>query len=128
MIKSKSYIGDRMVLVAEAAHGIHPIAGQGLNMSLRDIAALTELLDGANDVGAPDILETYQSMRRTDNFSMVAATDILNELFGNNIFAIRAIRRIGLHAVSRLPFAKKFFMRQAMGATGRLPKLVRVGG
>jgi len=125
LIKAKSYIGNRMVLVAEAAHGMHPIAGQGLNMSLRDIAALTEVLEGAKDPGEISRLKQYQSTRRMDNIGMVAATDILNELFGFNFFAIRAMRRFGLHAVSKIPFAKKFFMTQAMGAVGRLPKLIK---
>lgn len=128
LVKSHSYIGNRMALVAEAAHGMHPIAGQGLNMSLRDIAAITELLNGAHDVGDNAILKKYQSMRRIDNISMVAATDVLNELFGNNFFGVRAIRRFGLHAVSRLPFAKKLFMKQAMGAVGSLPKLIKDAG
>ncbi len=125
LVKSHSYIADRMVLVAEAAHGMHPIAGQGLNMSLRDIAALTEILDGATDVGDMALLKKYQSTRRVDNIGMVAATDILNELFGNNFFGIRAIRRFGLHAVAKLPFAKKLFMKQAMGAVGHLPELIK---
>ena len=125
LVKSYRYIAPRMVLVAEAAHGMHPIAGQGLNMSLRDIAALGEVLSNQTDPGDDAILQRYQKMRRTDNFGMVAATDILNELFGSNISGIRAIRRFGLHAVSRLPFAKKFFMRQAMGAVGHLPKLIK---
>jgi len=125
LVKAKSYIGDRMVLVAEAAHGMHPIAGQGLNMSLRDIAGLTEALEGAKDPGDASILKQFQSTRRMDNIGMVAATDILNELFGFNFFAIRAVRRFGLHAVSKIPFAKKFFMTQAMGAAGRLPEMIK---
>jgi 2-octaprenyl-6-methoxyphenol hydroxylase len=125
IIKAKSYIGHRFVLIAEAAHGIHPIAGQGLNMSLRDIAALSEILEGQSDPGVSDILSKYQKMRRQDNYTMAAGTHILNELFGFEFFGIRAIRRFGLHAVSQLPFAKKFFMRQAMGANGNLPKMIR---
>lgn len=125
LVKSYSYIAPRMVLVAEAAHGMHPIAGQGLNMSLRDIAALGEVLSNQQDPGDPAILKRYQKMRRADNFGMVAATDILNELFGSNISGVRAVRRFGLHAVSRLPFAKKFFMKQAMGAVGHLPQLIK---
>lgn len=126
--KAYSYIGDRMVLVAEAAHGIHPIAGQGLNMSLRDIAALTELLDrNVIDPGDADILTRYQKMRRKDNVGMAVATDGLNSLFGFDLSPIRAARRFGLHAVARLPFAKKFFMKQAMGAVGHLPALIKDG-
>ena len=125
LTKAKSYIGDRMVLVAEAAHGMHPIAGQGLNMSFRDIAALTEILESVKDPGASDLLKRYQSTRRADNIGMVAATDILNELFGIDFFAVRAARRFGLHAVAKLPFAKNFFMKQAMGAVGHLPKIIK---
>lgn len=123
--KSYDYIAPRMVLVAEAAHGIHPIAGQGLNMSLRDIAALVSCLDNAADVGSPDVLQAYRQQRRADNLGMALATDALNGLFGHSLPPVRAVRRFGLHMVSRLPFAKKFFMRQAMGAVGHLPHLIR---
>lgn len=123
--KAYNYTGNRMVLVAEAAHGIHPIAGQGLNMSLRDIAALTEVLENLSDPGDPDALSRYQKMRMGDNMGMAIATDGLNSLFGFDVSAIRAARRFGLHAVARLPFAKKFFMKQAMGAVGTLPRLIR---
>jgi 2-octaprenyl-6-methoxyphenol hydroxylase len=125
VVKAHNYIGDRMVIIAEAAHGMHPIAGQGLNMSLRDIAAMTEILNGAPDPGDQTLLQSYQNMRSRDNWSMVVATDKLNDLFGSDFFAVRAARRFGLHAVSRLPFAKKFFMKQAMGATGNLPQLIK---
>lgn len=125
LVKAKSYIADRMVLVAEAAHGMHPIAGQGLNMSLRDLAALTEVLEGASDPGDQTLLKRYQRMRRADNTAMVVATDRLNDLFGYNFFGLRAARRFGLHMVSRLPFARKFFMKQAMGAQGYLPAMVK---
>ena len=123
--KAYYYTTDRMVLIAEAAHGMHPIAGQGLNMSLRDIAALTEVLEGARDPGDAGLLKKYQSMRIGDNIGMVLATDWLNTLFGLDIAAVRAVRRFGLHAVARLPFAKKFFMKQAMGAAGKLPAMIR---
>ena len=128
LVKSYSYIADRMVLVAEAAHGMHPIAGQGLNMSLRDLAALTEVLDGEKDPGDMELLKEYQRMRRADNVGMVWATDKLNLLFGTDIAPVRAARRFGLDIVSRLPFAKRFFMRQAMGAVGHLPALIREVG
>jgi 2-octaprenyl-6-methoxyphenol hydroxylase len=94
-------------------------------MSLRDIAAMTEILDGVPDPGDQTLLQSYQDMRSRDNWSMVVATDKLNDLFGSDFFAVRAARRFGLHAVSRLPFAKKFFMKQAMGATGNLPQLIK---
>jgi 2-octaprenyl-6-methoxyphenol hydroxylase len=125
IVKAKSYIADRFVLVAEAAHGIHPIAGQGLNMSFRDLAALSEVLEGQSDPGNPDALKKYQKMRRVDNMAMAGATHILNHLFENNLFATRALRRFGLHAVSKIPFAKRFFMKQAMGASGNLPDMIK---
>ncbi len=119
LVKSYSYISPRAVLVAEAAHGMHPIAGQGLNMSLRDLDALTDLLvqarEDGRDVGAMDVLEAYQSRRRGDNLAMSLATDGLTMLFSNDFAPVRMARRFGLRAVARLPFAKQFFMRQAMG-------------
>jgi 2-octaprenyl-6-methoxyphenol hydroxylase len=124
-VKAYDYIGDRMCLVAEAAHGIHPIAGQGLNLSLRDIAALVETLDGAQDPGDQCLLKAYQKTRKADNIIMSLTMDGLVDLFGSNIPPVRAARRFGLQTVSKLPFIKKFFMRQAMGTVGHLPSLVR---
>lgn len=122
LVKSHTYKGTRSVLVAEAAHGMHPIAGQGLNMSLRDLDALTTLLRDARnegrDIGDSDVLEAYQQQRRMDNIAMCAATDILTLLFSNNRAGITALRRFGLSVVKRLPFAKRFFMYQAMGLKG----------
>jgi len=115
LAKSYSYIAPRAVLVAEAAHGIHPIAGQGLNMSLRDLAALADILKGADDIGAMETLQSFQRRRRMDNLSMAFATDGLTMLFSNDLASVKALRRAGLRIVSKLPFAKKFFMNQAMG-------------
>jgi len=124
-----NYIAPRMALVAEAAHGIHPIAGQGLNIGLRDIAALGGLVADAlrdgRDPGGADLLESYQRQRRFDNMAMAGATDQLNRLFSNDIGPVRLARRAGLRAVARLPAAKRFFMKQAMGAAGLLPALIR---
>lgn len=117
LAKSYSYIGPRSLLVAEAAHGIHPIAGQGLNMSLRDLAALTDILseNRHGDIGAADVLKTYQRRRRLDNIAMAFATDGLTVLFSNDFLPVSLLRRAGLRAVARLPFVKRFFMHQAMG-------------
>jgi len=113
------YIAPRMVLVADAAHGIHPIAGQGLNLGFRDIGELANLLKNAyedsTDPATPELLETYQRRRRPDNMAMVAVTDGLVRLFSNDIPPVRLLRRYGLKTVSRLGIAKKFFMRRAMG-------------
>lgn len=119
LVHAENYIAPRCVLVADAAHGIHPIAGQGLNLGFRDIDALDQILGAAyekgEDIAAFALLETYQRRRRPDNMAMVAVTDGLNRLFSNNIFPFRVLRRAGLRAVSRLRPAKQFFMKQAMG-------------
>jgi 2-octaprenyl-6-methoxyphenol hydroxylase len=125
------YIAPRMALVADAAHAIHPIAGQGLNIGLRDIAELAELLIAAKkngqDLGGEDLLRSYQRARRVDNIAMAGATDTLNKLFSNDLSSVRILRKIGLRAVQRIPAARKFFMKQAMGASGLLPSLIKTG-
>jgi 2-octaprenyl-6-methoxyphenol hydroxylase len=119
LVHADRYIAPRMVLVADAAHGIHPIAGQGLNLGFRDLDALDDILgtayENGADIGEADLLEAYQMRRRPDNMAMVAVTDALNRLFSNNIPPVRLVRRAGLKIVSRLKPAKKFFMKQAMG-------------
>ena len=126
-----SYTGERVALIADAAHGIHPIAGQGLNLGLRDVAALAELVAEAykkeKDVGGAALLARYESMRRPDNMLMAGTTDALNALFSNRSSLLSVARRAGLRLVARTPAAKRFFMRQAMGASGLLPTLVRTG-
>jgi 2-octaprenyl-6-methoxyphenol hydroxylase len=116
-------------LVGDAAHGIHPIAGQGYNLGVRDIAALVEVLIEAKrlglDLGADDALERYAQWRRADNLAMVGATDLLNRLFSNDVAPLRLIRDIGLTAVHRTPPLRRFFARHAMGLVGDLPKLIR---
>ena len=129
LVHAERYIDERMVLVGDAAHGIHPIAGQGYNLGVRDIAALVEVLIDAKrlglDIGAADTLERYARWRRADNFTMVAATDLLNRLFSNDIKPLRLVRDIGLAAVNRVPPLRRFFVRHAMGLVGDLPKLIR---
>lgn len=125
LIHAHDYIAPRMALVADAAHGIHPIAGQGLNLGYRDIAALAELVNGADDPGADELLQQYQRARRIDNMAMAGTTDFLTRLFSNDIAPVSIARKAGLRAVARLPFAKRFFMKQAMGASGILPSLMR---
>jgi 2-octaprenyl-6-methoxyphenol hydroxylase len=113
------YIAPRMVLVADAAHGIHPIAGQGLNLGFRDLGCLAQLIGEAvakgQDIGSKDLLEAYQRKRRPDNMAMVAMTDGLVRLFSTDFLPVRVVRKLGLKAVSRLSPAKQFFMRKAMG-------------
>lgn len=122
-------IDTRLCLVGDADHGMHPIAGQGLNMGLRDVAALAEILTDAHrlglDVGSALVLERYQQWRRFDNTTMLALTDALTKLFSNDVTPIRIARDLGLAAVNAAGPLKKVFMRHAMGTVGRLPRLMR---
>lgn len=123
------YAGHRMALIGDAAHGIHPIAGQGLNLGLRDIAALTEAVVEARrlglDIGRGDVLDRYERWRRVDNVVLGAVTDGLTRLFSNDIAPIRLARDLGLGVVNRIGPLKKLFMRHAMGDIGRLPRLLK---
>ncbi|MEK9970277.1 MAG: UbiH/UbiF/VisC/COQ6 family ubiquinone biosynthesis hydroxylase [Ferrovibrio sp.] len=123
------YSGHRMALIGDAAHGIHPIAGQGLNLGLRDIAALTEAVVDAKrlglDIGRSDVLERYERWRGVDNLVLGAVTDGLTRLFSNDIAPIRIARDLGLGVVNRINPLKKLFMRHAMGDVGRLPRLLK---
>jgi 2-octaprenyl-6-methoxyphenol hydroxylase len=126
---ARSFIADRLALVGDAAHVIHPIAGQGLNMGLRDVAALAEVtVDAARlglDPGASNVLERYQRWRRFDTMAMGVATDGLNRLFSNRSDVLRLVRDVGLGLVDRLPVLKGWFIREAAGLTGDVPKLLR---
>jgi 2-octaprenyl-6-methoxyphenol hydroxylase len=117
----------RLALVGEAAHVLHPIAGQGLNLGLRDAAALAELVVDACrlglDPGSPALLGRYESWRRGDVLALLAATDGLNRLFSNAIAPLRLARSGGLALVERIPPVKRLLMRHAMGLVGRLPRL-----
>jgi 2-octaprenyl-6-methoxyphenol hydroxylase len=129
LFTARSFIADRLALIGDAAHIIHPIAGQGLNMGLRDAAALAEVIaDAARlglDPGGADTLERYQRWRRFDTMSMGAATDGLNRLFSNESDALRIVRDVGLGLVERMPALKRVFVREAAGFTGEVPKLLR---
>jgi 2-octaprenyl-6-methoxyphenol hydroxylase len=129
LFTARRFIVDRLALVGDAAHIIHPIAGQGLNMGLRDVAALAEAIaDAARlglDIGAPDVLERYQRWRRFDTMTMGIATDGLNRLFSNHSDVLRLARDIGLGLVERMPALKRVFIREAAGFTGEVPKLLK---
>jgi 2-octaprenyl-6-methoxyphenol hydroxylase len=126
---ARSFIAERLALVGDAAHVIHPIAGQGLNMGLKDIAALAEVLvDAARlglDIGEAGVLERYQRWRRFDTMAMGVATNSLNFLFSNKSTLLRTVRDIGLGFVDRTPPLKNLFIREAAGLTGEVPRLLK---
>ncbi|TAL30297.1 MAG: FAD-binding protein [Alphaproteobacteria bacterium] len=131
LMHAKKYTGPRTALMAEAAHVIHPIAGQGLNLSMRDIAVLSEIivdrLKLGLDIGAPAALQTYDRWRRTDTLLMAGFTDVLNRLFSNNLVSVAVMRDLGIGIVDKIPPLKGFFARQAMGLGGKAPRIVREG-
>ncbi len=126
---ANSFISDRLALVGDAAHGMHPIAGQGLNAGLRDVGALAEVLTLAGrrgeDIGSVLVLERYQEWRRFDTASLAMATDMFNKLFSNDNPLLRLGRDIGMGIVGSLPGLRRGFVREAAGLTGDLPKLLQ---
>ena len=126
---ARSFIGQRLALVGDAAHVIHPIAGQGLNLGLKDVAALAEVVvDAARlgiDLGQADVLDRYQRWRRFDTMAMGLATNSLNFLFSNQSTLLRTVRDIGLGLVDRAPPLKSLFIRQAAGLSGEVPRLLK---
>jgi 2-octaprenyl-6-methoxyphenol hydroxylase len=131
LLHAETYIAKRTALMAEAAHAIHPIAGQGLNLSLRDAAALTELIvehkRAGLDIGSETLLRRYESWRRPDTLLMAGATDLLNRLFSNDLKSVAAVRNMGLGIVQKLPVLKRFFASSAMGISGNVPKIIKNG-
>lgn len=126
---ANALIADRVALVGDAAHGIHPIAGQGLNAGVRDVAALVQVLTEAarrgEDIGTRSVLTRYQDWRRFDNTTLALATDGFNRLFSNDNTALRVIRDLGMGVVGSLPVLRRAFIREAAGLTGDLPALLR---
>ncbi|TKT82916.1 ubiquinone biosynthesis hydroxylase [Aquamicrobium sp. LC103] len=129
LMLARDFVKPRFALAGDAAHGIHPIAGQGLNLGFKDAAALAETIVEADrlgqDIGAIDVLERYQLWRRFDTFQMGATTDVLNRMFSNDFGPMRAARDFGLGLVQRMPRLKEFFIRQASGLSGEAPRLLR---
>ncbi len=127
--EARQYVAPRLTLAADAAHSIHPIAGQGLNLGLRDVALLAELvMDAARlglDMGNAGLLARYSRERRGDALRLIAATDSLNRLFSNEVAPVRLTRTLGLGLVDKMPALKRSFMLTAMGLTGKTPRLVK---
>ncbi len=126
---ARDYVRPRLALVGDAAHAIHPIAGQGLNLGWRDVAAAAEVIIEAarlgQDIGALDVLERYQRWRRFDNVSLSLLMDAMNRLFSNDIGPLRLARDLGLGVVNLMGPARRLFMRHAGGSVGDLPRLLR---
>jgi 2-octaprenyl-6-methoxyphenol hydroxylase len=132
MVQAERYTARRLALVGDAARAIHPIAGQGWNLALRDVAALAELAIDARrlglDPGSAQVLARYERWRRFDSLALIAITDGLNRLFANDLLPLRVARELGLGMVERIAPLKGFFMRHAMGLLGDLPRVMRGEG
>jgi 2-octaprenyl-6-methoxyphenol hydroxylase len=126
---ASGFVVERACLVGDAAHRIHPIAGQGLNLGLKDVAALAEtIVEAARlglDIGLETSLRPYESWRRSDTLAMAAATDTLDRLFSTNFWPVRMARGVGMDLIGRVPVARKFLIKHAGGAGGRLPRLLK---
>ncbi|MEM1139980.1 MAG: UbiH/UbiF/VisC/COQ6 family ubiquinone biosynthesis hydroxylase [Pseudomonadota bacterium] len=126
---ARSFVRDRIALIGDAAHGIHPIAGQGLNLGLKDVAALAEVLIDARelglDLGSLAVLERYQQWRRFDTVTLGIVTDNLNRLFSNDLAPVRAVRDLGLGIVNQIGPLRRVLMRHAGGEMGDLPRLLQ---
>ncbi|MEQ8897568.1 MAG: FAD-dependent monooxygenase [Roseovarius sp.] len=126
---ANSFVADRLALVGDAAHGMHPIAGQGLNAGLRDVGALAQVLAEAarrgEDFAAPDVLARYQQWRRFDTATLAAVTDATNRLFSNDNPLLRLGRDVGMGLLGAMPGLRRGFIREAAGLTGDLPELMK---
>ena len=127
---ARAYVAPRFALIGDAAHGVHPIAGQGVNLAFRDVAALSEIIADSLrlglDPGSMESLARYEKWRRFDSFVSAAAFDGLNKLFSSDVMLVRAARDVGLGLVDRLPGLKRRLVAEAAGLTGDLPRLFKL--
>jgi 2-octaprenyl-6-methoxyphenol hydroxylase len=126
---ARGFVADRLALVGDAAHAVHPLAGQGLNIGFRDVAALTEIVvEGLRlglDIGSPALLERYERWRRFDSALSATAMDGLNRLFSNDSVPLRSLRDLGLGIVDKTPWLKRLLVREAAGVGGNVPRLLK---
>ncbi len=126
---ANSFVAERVALIGDAAHGLHPIAGQGLNAGLRDVGALAQVVSDATqrgeDFAAPDVLARYQQWRRFDTTTLALTTDLTNRLFSNDNPFLRFARDLGMGAINKVPALRRGFIREAAGLTGDLPDLMK---
>lgn len=126
---ANSFIAPHLALLGDAAHGLHPIAGQGFNAGLRDVGALAQVIDEAarrgEDFAAPDVLTRYQQWRRFDTTTLALTTDLTNRLFSNDNPLLRGLRDLGIGAIGAMPRLRRGFIREAAGLTGDLPDLMK---
>ena len=122
-------LDNRKVFIGDSSQAIHPLAGQGLNIGLRDVASLVDtLLKGKKlglDLGSIDLLKTYEAWRSFDRISLATYTDLINALFSNNNFYLKAIREFGMNAIDRSKLLKSFFVKEAAGEHGNLPEFLK---
>jgi 2-octaprenyl-6-methoxyphenol hydroxylase len=125
---AERFVADRLALVGDAAHGVHPIAGQGLNLGMRDVGALAQVLVEAarrgEDIGAPDVLARYERWRRSDATTLALGMDVVNSLFSNDNALLKTARTLGLKAVASVPSLRRAFQREAAGLSGDVPRLL----
>lgn len=126
LLRARESVRDRVAIIGNAAHTLHPIAGQGFNLGIRDVAALVDvMLEQREDIGGRAMLQKYQAWRETEQRNMARSTDGLARLFSNPLKGIGLGRNVGLLAFDLLPFAKRRLSRVAMGLSGKLPRLSR---
>jgi 2-octaprenyl-6-methoxyphenol hydroxylase len=127
LMQSDRYVLPRLALVGDAAHNSHPVGGQGLNLGIRDAAALAEVIQTANqageDIGKIEILKKYESWRKKENLTILGFTDLLDRVFSNNFFPVVIVRRLALYLMERVPMLKIFTLKLMIGLKGKTPEL-----